>query len=614
MANALTLRQVLPEAWQILKRVRPYLRKHRSLAMKSIVALLLATLLRLLEPWPLKFAFDYVIAPHAAPSVAYPLEPASLLLLSALAVVVITLLRALADFSKRIYFARLGNRVVTEMRGDLYERLQRLPMSFHDRSRNGDLVLRVVGDINMLRDATVTAVLPLLASVLILIGMWGVMLWLQWKLALLGMLTIPFLALRTTQLSRRIREAAQRQRRRQGAMAATASESLGAIKVLKTLLLEGAFSRHFATANAKSEQEDVKTTRLSAALERTVDVLLAVATALVLWYGAHLVLNQSLTPGDLLVFLAYLRKAFNPIEDFAKYTGRLAKAAAAGERVLDLMDRPAEGSDRPGAIPAPPFRGHVRFDRVGFSYEPGHMVLTDVDCEAHPGQWIAFVGPSGIGKSTMLNLLMRLYEPTEGKILIDGRDIREYTLASVRSQMGAVLQESILFAASVRENIGYGAPTATPDEIEAAARLANAHDFILALPQGYDTVLGERGATLSLGQRQRIAIARAALRKSPILILDEPTVGLDSQNRRDVVQALQRLARGRTTFLVTHELQLAAQADIIVQFDQGRVVECGTHEDLITLDRHYARTYQSQRGSFDEQCSEQTVTSTGERF
>jgi ATP-binding cassette, subfamily B, bacterial len=594
MSKPTSLRQVLPELWQVLVRVRPYLREQRWLMAQSFVALLAATVLRLLEPWPLKFAFDYVIAPAGIPSLPAGWDGMTLLTAVAAALVLIVGLRALADYIKRVGFARLGNRVVNELRGDLYRHLQRLPMSFHDRARSGDLVLRVIGDVNMLRDAAVTSILPLLASVLILAGMWGVMLWMQWQLALLAMITIPLLAFRTTQLTRKIREAAQKQRRRQGAMAATAAESLSAIKVLKTLLLEGAFAKSFATASDESQHDDVKATRLSAALERTVDLLLAAATALVLWYGARLVLSGSLTPGELLVFLAYLKKAFNPIEDFAKYTSRLAKAAAAGERVLDLLDRPTEEVDSPNAAPAPAFQGHLRFEDVSFAYDPSQEVLDRIGFEARPGQWIALVGSSGIGKSTLLNLLLRLYEPSSGRILIDGHDIRGLTLSSLRRQISVVLQESILFAASVRENIAFGADNPTDPDIEAAARLANAHEFIMALPQGYETQLGERGATLSQGQRQRISIARAALRKSPILILDEPTAGLDPQNRRDVVQSLQRLAEGKTTLLVTHEMQLACRANLILQLEHGRITESGTHEDLMLAGSEYARMYQLQ--------------------
>src|SRR6058998_2407566 len=309
-------------------------------------------------------------------------------------------------------------------------------------------------------------------------------------------------------------------------MAATAAESIGAVKVIHALSLEAVFAQAFTGQSRKNLATGVVATRLSAGLERTVDMLIAVATALVLWFGARSALRGAITPGELVVFLTYLRTAFRPMRDFAKYTGRLAKASAAGERVLDLLDRVPDVRDMPGAVPAPPLRGAVRFEAVSFAYEPGRPALDEIACDVQPGELVALMGPSGSGKTTFISLILRLYDPTAGRVLIDGRDIREYTLASLRAQMSVVLQDSLLFAATIRDNIAYGAPGTPHEAIEAAARLANAHAFVEALPKGYDTMVGERGVTLSHGQRQRIAIARAATRRAPVLILDEPTTGL----------------------------------------------------------------------------------------
>jgi ATP-binding cassette subfamily B protein len=361
-----------------------------------------------------------------------------------------------------------------------------------------------------------------------------------------------------------------------------------------SLSLETAFTHAFASESEKSLTEGVRATRLSAGLERTVDVLIAVATAVVLWYGARLAMRGALSPGDLLVFLAYLKQAFKPMKDFAKYTGRLAKAASAGERVIELLEREPDVRDLLGAKPAPAFSGHVVFERVSFAYEPDCPVLQHIAIEARPGERIAIVGPSGSGKSTLVGLLLRLFDPTRGRVTIDGHDIRDYTIASLRAQISVVLQDTTLFTASVRDNIALGAPAAGADEIEAAARLANAHEFIAQMPNGYDTPIGERGVTLSAGQRQRIAIARAAIRRAPILILDEATTGLDVERERAVIEALERLARGRTTFVVTHDLRQAATADVILFLDGGRIAERGTHEELMRAGARYASLYRLQ--------------------
>jgi ATP-binding cassette subfamily B protein len=604
MSRPKTLNQVLPSFWRIARRLWPFMRRQRLLIVGSTLALVAGTLFRLLEPWPLKFVFDRVLRtghkgrlPHVAAFDS--LDPITVLTLAAVTVVGVAILRALTDYFNTVGFTVMGNRVLTELRHELYVHLQRLPLSFHTRARGGDLTIRVIQDVNMLKDATVTAVLPLLANVLILIGMWTVMVWLEWRLALLALVTFPLLWLRTTHLTRRIREAASKQRARQGAMAATAAESMGAIKVVQALSLEGMFADAFIHRSKKSQKEDIKASILSASLERTVDVLVAISTGMVLWYGARLVLANELTPGELLVFLTYLRRAFAPVQDFAKYTARLAKATAAGERILDLLDRKPEIRDLPGAVSAPILHGAVAFEGVQFGYENGAPVLHDVDFSVSPGEHVALVGPSGIGKSTLLDLLLRLYDPVKGRVLIDGRDIREYKLESLRSQISVVLQDNLLFSATLRDNIAYGAPDATLDAIEAAAHLANAHEFICATPQGYDAEVGERGVTLSHGQRQRIAIARAAIKGAPILILDEPTSGLDEENSRAVIEALERLTAGRTTFLVSHDLRLASRADLILFLEHGNVIERGTHTELTLANGRYAKLYRMQTNAND---------------
>jgi len=347
-------------------------------------------------------------------------------------------------------------------------------------------------------------------------------------------------------------------------------------------------------ANKKSLKQGARVQRLSAGLERSVEVFATSGTAVALWFGAQMVIAKTITPGDLIVFVTYLRTAFKPMRQLAKYAIQIVKALASGDRIVDLLEAPREIEDAPGAIDAGRLHGAIRLEDVWFEYEPGTPVLRGINLNVEPGEHIAIVGPSGSGKSTLASLLLRFYDPVSGHILFDGRDIRNYKLDSLRKQLGVALQDSVLFAVAVRENIRFGSQDASEEEIIEAARLVNAHDFIEELPHGYETALGERGATLSGGQRRRVALARVALRDTPILILDEPTSGLDGRNEYEVNAALLRLSEGRTTILITHRLAAVRRTDRIFYLHQGRIVEQGTHEELMIQNEHYASMYRLQ--------------------
>ena len=607
------LQDQLPGLWRILRYFSPHIRKYRGLIVASLLALLAEVGLRLLEPWPLKFVFDRILQVSDrhrtwTPPALQEMDPLNLLMLAAVGVVVIAGLRAVASYWQTIGFTQIGNRVLRKVRSQLYRHMQYLSLSFHTKAKTGDLVMRVINDVGMLQDVAVTALLPLVAKSLVFAAVAGLMFYINWKLALAALAVLPLFWLRTVTLTRRIRDVAKKQRRQEGAMASTAAESISGIRTVQALSLEQMFADSFTSESERNLKEDVKGKRLSATLERTVDVLIALATALVLWLGARLVLSGEITAGDLLVFLAYLKFSYRPIQEFVKYTGRLAKAAAAGERVIDLLERVPDVRDLPGAERAPAFRGQVQFDRVNFAYEPGSPVLAGVEFNVQPGQHVALVGPSGSGKSTLVSMILRLYDPQQGRVMIDGQDVRSFTLESLRAQISVVLQDNLLFAATVRDNIACAAPGASMEEIIACARLANAHEFITALPAGYDTMLGERGVTLSHGQRQRIAIARAAIRKAPILILDEPTTGLDKKSERVVLAALENVYRNRTTFTISHDLRHAAQADLILYLEDGGIVERGGHDELIRLDGRYAATYRLQTISMQRDVTETPVT------
>ena len=596
MTRRKSVRGVWSSLWRVVERVLPHLRRQRFGITVASLALFAEVALRLLEPWPLKYVFDlvagFLLPPETAAS-ASP-DPTLTLVACALAIPLITGLRALAAYWNTVGFALVGNRVLTNLRAELYRHLHSLSLGFHGRSRSGDLIVRVIGDVGLLKDATVTALLPMIAHTVVLVGMLVVLFWLNWKLTLAALLVAPVFWLLTQRLTRRIHFVSRRQRKRESAMASTAAESIGAIRVVQSLSLEDRFEDTFSAQNEQGFKEGVQGKRLSAKLERSVDFLVAISTGLVVYYGAVLVLQKALTPGDLFVVVTYLRRGFRPLKDFAKYSARLAKAAAAGERVLEVLERPAEVRDLPGARRAPVFRGALRFEKVSFTYEPGRSVLEELSFQVERGQSVAVIGAAGVGKSTLASLVLRLHDPSQGRVLIDEGDVRDYTIDSLRRQISVVLQDPVLFAATLGENIAYGCEGATQDDVEKAARLVGADSFIESLPDRYDSVVGERGVTLSTGQRQLIAACRAAIRDAPILILDEPSAALDGDNAHMIEAALERLGRDRTTLLITHDLTSAARADLILHLGRGRLLEVGSHAQLMQNGGPYEALYRRQ--------------------
>lgn len=570
---------------RIYGHVRPYLRAQRKIAAGSGLALIAATILRLAEPWPLKLVIDRVVAGSSRASSGLALldalSPMALLGVCAVLVLASVALRALFEYMATVGFALTGSRVLGDLRHDLYCHLQRLSIAFHDRARNGDLTMRVVNDVSSMREAMVTALLPFATNVLILISMAGIMLVLDWRLALVALAPLPLMALATIRLGGRIQQVSREQRKREGSIAATTAEALGGIRLVQALSLEARMASTFAASNAGSLTGGVKAKRLSASLERATDLVAGLSTALTLWYGALLVLRGQLTAGDLVVFLTYLKNTFRPVRDFAKNSSRIAKATAAGERIADLLEEQPQIREADHAYRAPHLIGRIRFEGVDFAHPGGRAVLSGFTATIAPRELVALVGPSGAGKSTLASLLLRLHDPVAGSIAVDGHDLRDLTLSSLRGQIGVVLQDNLFLADTVRENIALARPAASQTEIEAAARLAGAHEFIAALPDGYDTVLAERGTSLSTGQRQRLALARAALRASPILLLDEPTNGLDPENEALVIAAIHRLARSATVILITHDMALAASANRVMVLNEGRVAEEGRAEDLL---------------------------------
>ncbi len=571
---------------EMAARLAPFVRKRRRKLALAMACGAGYTAVGLAQPWALKLILDTVILGHPLPGFLVPvLRPAAgsrLLLLDALVVAIVglALAKGLFYYYQRLLAARVGQRAVADLRMELYGHLQHLCSRFHDRRRTGDLLNRLTGDIRFLRDIFISLPISMTGELFLLVGMLAVMLAMDWSLTLLALLSVPAIAVILRTYQGPMRKAIRRQRDREGDIATTAAEALGAIRVIQSFCRQGLEIERFAVSNKRSLRTGLKATRLEAKLRWYAEVTVAVVTALVIGVAARRVLSGDLLPGDLIVFVSYLRNFNRPLRRVSRMAERSARGVAAGERVLEMLAVEPTIRDDPDAEEAPAFRGEIIFEGVSFEHRGGQRVLDGVDLRIRPGEKVAIVGPTGTGKSTLVSLLARFYDPTEGRVLIDGCDVRTVTLESLRRQVAIVFQEPVLFAASIAENVGYGKPEATEEEVRAAAERAGVHDVLLGLSEGYETVVGERGCTVSGGQRQCVAIARAMIKDAPIVILDEPTTGLDSESAVVVLRALDRLMEGRTVLMISHQLGSIRAADRILVLQGGKIVEEGTHETL----------------------------------
>lgn len=563
----------------LFRRMGPHLRPHRGKMILGSFAMIGVALAEVARPWPLKIVFDGILLPQESPDPVTSWLTGTfgsgdgLLAASALAILAIALISGATGFAQAYLIAAVGQKVVAQIRLDLYRHIHRLSHSFHDTASSGDIIARLTGDVRMMRDLLIDAVVFFAARILVIAITITVMALMDWRLTLMALAILPPLWLVTRHFGGLIKGAARRQRRKEGKIAVVMTEGISAINVVKGFAREAYEEQRFAKQNNSSAEAGVVATRLAANMDRVTQVLLALGTAGVLWYGVTRVRDSSISPGDLLVFTAYLSTLYKPIRKMSSMTSRVAKATASGERLLEIFDLTPDVAEAPNARDAGTLRGDVSFERVTFAYDRAGPVLRKAYLNVRPGETVGIIGPSGIGKSSAARLIMRFYDPIEGTVRIDGRDIRDFTLDSLRGNISVVLQESVLFGTTVRDNIAYGRLDATEAEIVDAARAAEADSFIRGLPDGYDTVLGERGETLSGGQRQRIAIARAILRDAPILILDEPLSGLDPKTARSLLTGLRRAAHGRTTFLIAHDGVSLTLASRIVRLEAGQFVE-----------------------------------------
>jgi ATP-binding cassette subfamily B protein len=587
------------------------LRPHLKLLVIGFVGVLGEGVANLLEPWPLKVVLDNVLKSKPAQGwlntwvlSTFGNNTLGVLNFAALAVLAIAIVGAGCSYVEKYVTTSVGQWVTHDLRRTLYSHIQRLSLAYHDHKQTGDLISRVTGDIDAIQSFIVSGLLDAMINSLTLVGMLGVMLYLNWQFTLIALSVAPFLFLVVFSYTRRIKKASREVRKKEGEIVSVMQEVLSSIHVVKAFAREDYEQKRLEEQSLEGVEIGLRARSLKAKLAPLVEVIVAVGTCLVLWFGARMVLSGALSAGSLVVFILYLGKMYKPMQQLSKMTDAYSKAVVGYERIREIFDTHNEIKDMPGARRAPKFKGQIDFENVNFGYEPATLVLKDLSFHIEPGQVAALVGPTGAGKSTIISLIPRFYDPTSGVVKVDGQDVRRFQQKSLRQQISFVLQETLLFHGPIWNNIAYGKPEATRAEILRASEMANAHEFIDKLPDGYNTILGERGVTLSGGQRQRIAIARAIIRNTPILILDEPSSGLDAASEKLVFEALDRLMEGKTSIVIAHRLSTIRRANCIFVLKDGSIVEQGNHDQLMAKGGLYSELHDIQFQPEELQLSE----------
>ncbi len=565
-------------------RLLNYIKPYTKTIITAIFCIIVAAGSNLYVPWIIKDMIDKVLAEKDMEMLNY----------ISIGIVVVFLIRGIFYFAQSYLVSYVGQRVVIDIRGQLYRKFQRLPLAYYDNHRTGELMSYISNDVAALQNAMVDKLIELITESSIFVGSLAMMFYLDWKLSLLTFAVVPMVGQAMKIFGRKLKRAGTLIQERLADMTAFLQESLAAVRVVKSFVREQHEIERYDRENERNFEAAMLNIRLMSMLTPTVEFLAALAVTVIVWFGGYEVVEGKITAGALVAFLTYAVNLANPVKRISRVFGTLQQAMAAADRVFELMDLPETIGDKPGAKPLPRVTGSVKVENVSFSYGEDAPALRNISFEVKPGQMVAFVGPSGAGKSTIANLLPRFYDVTEGSILVEGMDVRDVTLGSLREQIGIVPQETMLFSGSVWENIRYGRLDATDEEVVEAAKAANADEFIRQLPEGYDTKLGERGVNISGGQRQRLAIARAILKDPQILILDEATSALDTESEKVVQAALDRLMVGRTSFLIAHRLSTILGADRILVIDHGEIVEAGTHEELLAKGGLYSNLYNIQ--------------------
>ncbi|NLY91201.1 MAG: ABC transporter ATP-binding protein [Firmicutes bacterium] len=559
--------------------VRPYWKE----LIGAIVAMALVSLVNL--------AFPYIFGNYLIDRVFNGGGNLKLLNLIVGGVLFLAVFKGIFSYFQRYLTSYLGQRVVANLREEVFQHLQRMSVGFLEGQRVGELIARITSDVGQIQNIVSSGFISLLSNLIMLIGIITAVLLINWRLALITLTVLPLIVYVVSKAGRRIRGISHRVQEKIADLTAMLQETFTGIRVVKAFTMEKHEEKRFARENEANFNANMKSAQALAFLTPTVEILYVVGLALVLWFGGLEVFYGRLTTGGLVTFFTYIGMLGTPITTLTNTFNSFQQALAGADRLFGILDSKEDLQDKPNAIVLPEIRGEVEFADVSFGYRPGQEILSGINLKVAPGEVVALVGPSGAGKTSLVNLIPRFYVPTRGAVLIDGYDVRDVKIASLRRQIGLVPQETILFGVSIWENIAYGKPDATEEEIIAAAKMANAHEFISALPDGYQTLAGERGSQLSGGQKQRIAIARALLRNPRILILDEATSALDTEAERLVQEALERLLKGRTTFIIAHRLSTVQGADKIVVLSGGKVVEVGTHEELLRAHGLYAKMH-----------------------